>query len=96
MLPEIVEAVQGRIPMLIDSGFRRGPASTRRSLSGPRLFAWVVPCSWGLGAYGAAGVQRVLEILQAELILARPHTGRPTRASGEDGPSLSACSVWYL
>ena len=36
---------------------------------------------WGLGAYGAAGVQRVLEILQGELVMAMAQTGRPTLAS---------------
>jgi len=36
---------------------------------------------WGLGAYGAAGVQRVVEILQAELVQAMEATGRPNLAS---------------
>ena len=70
--------------MLIDSGFRRGTGIYKAlALGAPRLFAWVVRCAGGLRAYGAAGVQRALKILQAELILARSHTGRPTRASLE-------------
>jgi 4-hydroxymandelate oxidase len=36
---------------------------------------------WGLGAFGAPGVQRVLEILRAELAQAMADTGRPTIAS---------------
>jgi isopentenyl diphosphate isomerase/L-lactate dehydrogenase-like FMN-dependent dehydrogenase len=36
---------------------------------------------WGLAAYGAAGVQRVLEIVQSELVLAMANTGRPTLES---------------
>jgi 4-hydroxymandelate oxidase len=36
---------------------------------------------WGLGAFGPPGVQRVLEIMQAELVMAMAHTGRPTFAS---------------
>jgi 4-hydroxymandelate oxidase len=35
---------------------------------------------WGLGSFGAAGVQRVLEILQGELVQAMQYTGRNTLA----------------
>jgi len=36
---------------------------------------------WGLAAYGSQGVQRILEIMQAELVQAMAYTGRPTLAS---------------
>jgi isopentenyl diphosphate isomerase/L-lactate dehydrogenase-like FMN-dependent dehydrogenase len=36
---------------------------------------------WGLAAYGAEGVQRVIEIMQKELVQAMMFTGRPTLAS---------------
>ena len=36
---------------------------------------------WGVAAYGAAGMQRLLEIVQAELVMAMAGTGRPTLAS---------------
>ncbi|MGH9657727.1 MAG: alpha-hydroxy-acid oxidizing protein [Bryobacteraceae bacterium] len=36
---------------------------------------------WGLAAFGAPGVQRVLEILQSETVLAMAHIGRPNLAS---------------
>jgi 4-hydroxymandelate oxidase len=76
VLPEIVDAVQGRVPVLFDSGIRRG-ADILKALT---LGASAVCCGrvplWGLGAVGPAGVQRVLEILQAELVQAMIDTGR--------------------
>ena len=81
VLPEIVDAVAGRIPVLIDGGFRRGSDILKAlALGADAVCLGRVP-RWGLGAYGAPGVQRVLEILQAELLLAMAHTGRPTRSS---------------
>jgi isopentenyl diphosphate isomerase/L-lactate dehydrogenase-like FMN-dependent dehydrogenase len=81
VLPEIVAAVRGRIPVLLDSGVRRG-ADIFKALA---LGAKAVGCGrvplWGLGAFGAAGIQRVFEILQAELTLAMTQTGRPNIAS---------------
>ena len=81
VLPEIVEAVAGRIPVLVDSGFRRGSDILKAlALGADAVCLGRVP-RWGLSAYGAPGVQRVLEILQAELVLAMAHTGRPTLSS---------------
>ena len=81
VLPEIVEAVAGRIPVLIDGGFRRGSDILKAlALGADAVCLGRVP-RWGLSAYGALGVQRVLEILQAELVLAMAHTGRPTLSS---------------
>ena len=81
VLPEIVDAVAGRIPVLIDGGFRRGSDILKAlALGADAVCLGRVP-RWGLGAYGAPGLQRVLEILQAELVLAMAHTGRPTLSS---------------
>jgi isopentenyl diphosphate isomerase/L-lactate dehydrogenase-like FMN-dependent dehydrogenase len=78
VLPEIVDAVKGRIPVLIDSGFRRGSDIFKALALGAKAVCLGRVPRWGLAAYGEAGVQRILEILQAELVLAMAHAGRPT------------------
>lgn len=81
VLPEIVDAVKGRVPVLFDSGIRRGSDVLKAlALGASAVCIGRVPL-WGLGAYGALGVQRVLEILQAELVQAMRYTGRTTLAS---------------
>jgi 4-hydroxymandelate oxidase len=81
VLPEIVDAVGGKVPVLVDSGFRRGSDILKALALGATAVCLGRVPRWGLGAFGPAGVQRVLEILQAELMLAMAHTGRPTLAS---------------
>jgi 4-hydroxymandelate oxidase len=81
VLPEIVDAVRGRVPVLFDSGIRRGTDILKAlALGANAVCVGRVPL-WGLSAYGPAGVQRVLEILQAELVQAMIDSGRPTLAS---------------
>jgi 4-hydroxymandelate oxidase len=81
VLPEIVDAVGGKIPVLIDGGFRRGSDVLKALALGASAVSLGRVPRWGLASFGAPGVQRVLEILQAELTLAMAHTGRPTLAS---------------
>ena len=81
VLPEIVDAVGGRIPVLIDSGFRRGSDILKALALGASAVCLGRVPRWGLGSYGPPGVQRILEIMQAELVLAMAHTGRPTLSS---------------
>jgi 4-hydroxymandelate oxidase len=81
VLPEVVDAVQGRIPVLFDSGIRGGSDILKALALGAKAVCIGRPNRWGLAAYGAAGVQRVLEILQGELVMAMAQTGRPTLAS---------------
>ncbi len=81
VLPEIVDAVQGRVPVLFDSGIRRGTDILKAlALGATAVCAGRVPL-WGLGAFGPAGVQRVLEILQAELVQAMVDVGRTSLSS---------------
>ncbi len=81
VLPEIVDAVQGRIPVLIDSGFRRGADVLKALALGATAVCLGRVARWGVAAYGPPGLQRILEIVQNELVLAMAHTGRPTLAS---------------
>ena len=81
VLPEIVDAVQGRVPVLFDSGIRCGSDILKALALGAKAVCIGRGARWGLAAYGAAGVQRIHEILQGELVMAMAQTGRPTLAS---------------
>jgi isopentenyl diphosphate isomerase/L-lactate dehydrogenase-like FMN-dependent dehydrogenase len=78
VLPEIVEAVGGRIPILIDSGFRRGSEIVKALALGARAVCIGRPYLWGLGAFGEPGVERVLALLRAETRVAMQQLGAPS------------------
>jgi 4-hydroxymandelate oxidase len=67
-LPEVVAAVNGKIPVLIDSGFRRGTDVFKALALGASAVCIGRPYLWGLGAFGQPGVERVHQLLQAELV----------------------------
>jgi 4-hydroxymandelate oxidase len=77
-LPEIVEAVGGRIPILVDSGFRRGTDICKALCMGATAVGVGRPYIWGLGAFGQPGVERVLELLRAELLGIMQQVGAPS------------------
>jgi 4-hydroxymandelate oxidase len=81
VLPEIVAAVNRRIIVLTDSGYRRGSDILKALALGADAVLLGRATRWALGAFGAPGVQRVLEIFQRELVEAAAAAGRPTRAS---------------
>ena len=74
-LPEVVGEVGGRIPVFVDGGFRRGTDVFKALALGAKGVGIGRPFLWGLGAFGQAGVDRVLEILQGELKLAMGNCG---------------------
>ena len=76
-LQEIIE-VSGNMPVLIDSGFRRGTDIVKALCMGAKGVAVGRPYLWGLGAFGEAGVARVLEILRTELRAAMQQAGAPS------------------
>jgi isopentenyl diphosphate isomerase/L-lactate dehydrogenase-like FMN-dependent dehydrogenase len=77
-LPEILEAVDGRIPVLVDSGFRRGTDIIKALALGARAVCIGRPYLWGLGAFGQPGVERVLDLLHQETRAAMMQVGAPS------------------
>ena len=82
VLPEIVAAVNGKVPIMIDSGFRRG-ADVLKALALGADAVWLGRAArWALGAFGPVGVQRLLsDIMFKELVDATAAAGRTTLAS---------------
>jgi isopentenyl diphosphate isomerase/L-lactate dehydrogenase-like FMN-dependent dehydrogenase len=77
VLPEIVEAVAGRIPVLIDSGFRRGTDLFKALALGASAVCVGRPYLWGLAAFGQEGVETVLQLLRRELEMIMKGMGTP-------------------
>ena len=66
-LVEVVEGVQGRIPVIVDGGFRRGTDIFKAIALGASAVMIGRPYIWGLAAFGQQGVEAVLDILRKEL-----------------------------
>ncbi len=80
-LPSVVEAVQGKIPVLMDGGIRRGTDVLKALALGAKAVLIGRPYVWGLAAFGQVGVQRVVELLRAELVLSMGLAGKPDLAA---------------
>jgi (S)-2-hydroxy-acid oxidase len=66
-LPEVLESTGGKVPVIVDGGVRRGTDVFKALALGATAVGIGRPQAWGLGAFGQAGVEAVLEILQREL-----------------------------
>jgi (S)-2-hydroxy-acid oxidase len=74
----MLAAADGKVPVLVDSGFRRGSDIAKALAMGACAVCVGRPYLWGLGAFGQPGVERVLGILHDELRAAMMQMGAPT------------------
>ena len=79
-LPEVVDAVDGRVPVLVDSGFRRGPDIFKALALGADAVCIGRAYVYGLAAFGQAGVEKVLDMLNGELRMVMAQMGTPALA----------------
>jgi 4-hydroxymandelate oxidase len=79
VLPEVLDAA-GKLPVLIDGGVRRGTDIFKALALGAKGVGIGRPYIYGLTAFGQAGVERVLDVLRAELALTMRQCGTPTIA----------------
>jgi isopentenyl diphosphate isomerase/L-lactate dehydrogenase-like FMN-dependent dehydrogenase len=85
-LPEIITVVNGRMPVIIDSGFRRGTDVVKALAIGAQPVGIGRPYLWGLGAFGQEGVERVLDLVRTETRAAMQQCG--VRSVKELNPSF--------
>jgi 4-hydroxymandelate oxidase len=81
LVAPVVQAVGDAVPVLVDGSFRRGTDILKALAFGARGVLIGRPVMWGLAAYGADGVQGVLEMLQTELARYMCMCGRPSLAA---------------
>lgn len=80
-LSEVVAGVGGRIPVLIDGGIRRGTDVFKALGLGASAVGIGRPYCWGLGAFGQAGVERVIDLLNRELAICMRGSGTTSLAA---------------
>src|SRR5262245_6522441 len=81
VLPEIVAAVKRRVPVLTDSGYRRGTDIVKALALGADAVLLGRTTRWALGAFGTPGVQRLIEMMQRGMVVAAAAAGRTNRAA---------------
>jgi 4-hydroxymandelate oxidase len=75
-LPEVLQAVRNRVPVIVDGGFRRGTDVFKAMALGARAVGIGRPYMWGVAAFGAPGVESVLAIMQREFKLVMAQCGK--------------------
>lgn len=93
VLPEIVDAVAGRVDVLLDGGVRRGSDVVKALALGARAVLVGRAHAYGLGAGGEAGVARALEILRTDLVRTMKLLGCGA-VTELDGSFVSVPSGW--
>jgi 4-hydroxymandelate oxidase len=81
LVSPVVQAVGASVPVLVDGSFRRGTDILKALAFGAKGVLIGRPVMWGLAAYGAEGVQGVVEMLQTELARYMCMCGRPSLAA---------------
>src|SRR3569833_934226 len=81
LVAPVVQAVGASVPVLVDGSFRRGTDIVKALAFGAKGVLIGRPVMWGLAAYGADGVQGVVEMLQTELARYMCMCGRPYLAA---------------
>lgn len=84
-LPEVVGVIGGKVPVLVDSGFRRGSDIFKGIALGADAVCVGRVYVWGLAAFGQAGVERALDILRSEFEITMRSMGAPSLASMKRG-----------
>jgi 4-hydroxymandelate oxidase len=79
-LPEVVQVVRGRVPVLVDGGFRRGSDVFKALALGARAICIGRPYMWGVAAFGQPGVESVLAIMRREFNLVMAECGKHSLA----------------
>ncbi len=92
-LPDVVDAVGGRVPVLMDGGLRRGGDILKAMALGARAVLVGRAPLWGLGAFGQPGVERVLQLLTDETRLAMALAGK-RRVAEIDRTIVKRMTVW--
>jgi 4-hydroxymandelate oxidase len=80
-LPEVVQGVSGKIPVLLDGGVRRGTDIFKALALGATAVGIGRPYAWGLASFGQPGVEAVLSILRRELQVMMREAGTPSIAA---------------
>ncbi len=88
-LPEVVDGVAGRIPVMVDGGIRRGTDVYKALAFGAKAVGIGRPYIWGLSAFGQAGVEKVIDILNGEFQLTMKQCGARSLAE------ITRSSVMY-
>ena len=98
-LPRVAAAVDGRVPVIMDGGIRRGADVVKAICLGASAVMIARPFLWGLAVAGQQGVEDVLRLLRAEIVRTMALLGRPSVGLLDEGaiaptpPELAALEM---